>query len=114
MADALGRALTGFWQLFWRKIRVTCQQILERSGEAHEPGRVDAVGEVGAYGSDRRFVADPEADRVNHIVEILIPVLIEAHRDISDTSVHIASVVEENAADIVAEEGEPRLDIAEQ
>jgi hypothetical protein len=60
--------------------QVRIQQLLVRSFQSHELRRVHTIREIKAYGTDWSAIADPEANRVNHIVEVFQVTLFEPER----------------------------------
>jgi hypothetical protein len=113
-ADPLRDALAETRQFPDRTARVALQQLERSTFEADKARRVDAVGEVAAHGPNRRLVAEPEADRVDHVVEVLAVALREAERHVVDTAIHVSRVVKDNAANVVADERKAQLDDIEQ
>src|ERR1700677_3065807 len=80
MADILqcARAISG--QMVQRNIRVAVQDLRRRPGESNIRRRVDAVCKIGANRPHRSPKTNSEADRLDHVVEILRIVLVETER----------------------------------
>src|SRR4051812_22478389 len=80
------------------------QQLIARTAEAEEARRVGAIGEIDAYRANRGTVTNPHTDRVDHIIEILKPVLLHAEADIAHIRIDVAHVMEEYAAQVIADQ----------
>ncbi len=80
------------------------QQLLFCAFKAIEPRRIRTEREIEADGADGGTVAETEAYRLNHVVEVLkiVMVLPEADTNIVDGTIHIAGVVKQNAAQVIA------------
>src|ERR1035438_8574220 len=100
MTQALrnARAITG--QFAGGQLRIASQELIDGSLEADKSGRIDAVSEVRAHGTDRRFIANPKPDRMDCVVEILVVFLRESQRHSADAAVNISHVVEKDSADV--------------
>src|SRR5258706_7496945 len=88
---------------------LSSQQLIAGALESEEARRIGAHSEVRANGSDRSVIADAEADVVHHVIEVLKTALTEAETDIADVGVHIAHVVKQHAAHVVAEQRETQF-----
>src|SRR5665213_2828324 len=114
MADALRRALAVAGQLRRGNIRVAVQYLRRRSREAKVRRGIDAVSKVHADRSHWRAIANPKTYRLDHIVEILGIILVETKRQIAQAGIDVSHVVEQNALDILSDEGEAQLDVIDE
>src|ERR1035437_2200372 len=114
MAHALHDALAGDAGRRGAGVHTRVDQVLEASFEAKEVRRIDAVRQVDADGPDGRTVANPEAHRVNHVIEILKRALVHAEREIAEAGIGVSGVMKQHAGDIVADQREAQLDLIEQ
>lgn len=80
LLDAL--AITGIG-LAGRRVRITVEQLLICSFKSEKIRRIQRVGEIHANRADGRLVANAEARRVHHVVEILKIFLVIAKREIT-------------------------------
>src|SRR3984957_4006490 len=109
MADALRRALAVAGELGRRNVRVAIQYLSRRSRESHISRGIDAVGQVHADQTDGGAIAESESHIMDHIVEILRIVLMEAKGNVTQTGVDVPHVVEHHALYILSEEGKAQL-----
>src|SRR6185369_813066 len=89
-------------------------QILLRAFETEVMWTVDAVRQIHAQRPHRSPVAYAEAHGVYHVVEILYVALCLPQRDLAQTGVDVPHIVEEYAADIVADQREAQLVLIEE
>src|ERR1017187_4149771 len=89
-------------------------QLLGGSLEAVEIRRIDTVPQVHTERPDRGAVANPKADSMHHVVEILEVMLIGAEGQVFEAGVDIAHVVVEDTADVVADQRKAELGLVEQ
>ena len=82
--------------------------------EAIEVRGIDAVAEIDAQRADGGAIADAEADGVDHVIEVLDAVLAGAEGDVVEGRIDIAHVVIEDAANVVADQGEAELVLVEE
>src|ERR1035441_8577762 len=97
----------------WAGLYARIQQILISAFETEILRAVDAVPQIHAQRPHRRLVAYAEAHRVHHVIEILYIALLLAQGEIIQIGVDIAHIVEEHAADIVADQWKPKLRLIE-
>src|ERR1039457_3297383 len=90
------------------------EQLFLGSLEAVEVRRIDAVAEIDAERADGGAIADAEADGVDHVIEVLDAVLVGAEGDVVEGGIDVAHVVIEDAADVVADQGEAELVLVEE
>src|ERR1051325_9539965 len=97
-----------------RSGRSALEQLQRSALESLEARRIDAVREIQSHGSDRCFVAQSESRGVHHVVEIGKAVLPGAERNVAQRGINVPRVVEQHAADVVADQGEPKLHVIEE
>src|SRR5579863_333786 len=114
MADPLNRRLTLCWKLTRRQVRITRQELLHGALKSVEAGRINAIREIYPYRTYGSFITDSETHRVHHIVEVIEVPLVKAERDIFDAGVNVSGIVEQNAADILANQRKAQFDIADE
>jgi hypothetical protein len=83
VADALRRALAVAGQLGGRNVRIAVQYLSRRSRESHVGRGIDAVREIRADGSHGRAIANSKTHIMDHVVEILLIVLMEAKGNVA-------------------------------
>src|ERR1017187_3743002 len=98
----------------WAGLHARIQQVLISAFETEILRPVDAVPQIHAQRPHRRLVAYAEAHRVHHVVEVALSALVLAQREVAEAGVDVAHIVEEHAADIVADQGEAKLGLIEQ
>ena len=114
MANALRRRSAVAGQLVEGLIRIAVEQLSRRAGKPNVGWRVDAIRDVGAdrpYGSS---IANPKSDGVDHVIEILRIVLMEAERKRAETGINIAHVMKDHALNILTEKRKTQLDIIDE
>src|SRR5260370_32626872 len=84
------------------RVGIALQELLHRTLESVEPGRIDAVRKIQTQRPHRRFITDAETGGVNHVIEVLEVPLARTKRNLVDAAVHVAHVMKEDAADIFA------------
>src|SRR5947209_18808978 len=84
-------------------------QLLVRALQTEERWRIVAVGQIDADWAHRRLVADAEAHGVDHIVEVLNVVLVNAERKAGKVRIDVPHIVKDYAVDVFAEEREAQL-----
>src|ERR1035438_2232894 len=89
-------------------------QLLGGSLEAVEIRRIDTVPQVHTERPDRGAVANPKADSMHHVVEILEVMLIGAEGQVFEAGGDIAHVVVEDTADIVSAQRKEELSLVEE
>src|SRR5438309_1739454 len=82
--------------------------------EADKVWRIDAVCEVHAHRANRRAVANADTDGVNHVIEIVVAALRLAKRKVAETGVDIPGIVEEHAAEVIANQRKTQLRLIEE
>src|SRR5436309_969163 len=95
------------------RVRPALEELLHRSLEPVEAGRIDAVRKIQSNWSYRRSITDAEPRGVDHVIEVLKVPLLYSKGDLVDAAVHIPHVMEKNTADIVAEQWESQLGLME-
>src|SRR5205085_7194183 len=101
-----GRACAG--------VHARVDQILLRSIEAEKNRRIHTISQVHPKRPDRRAVANTEANRMHHVVEILKVALRLAQGELAQTGIEVAGIVKQDAAHVVAHQREPELRLVEQ
>src|SRR5260370_28648782 len=96
------------------RVGITLQELLHRALESVEAGRIDAVRKIQAKRPYRRFITDAETGGVNHVIEVLKIPLARTKRDVVDAAVDVPHVMEEDAADVFAQQREPQLGLMEE
>src|SRR5580698_1718441 len=86
VADALDRLR----RAAEKKLIISTLQTVER-------GWIDAVGEIDQNWTQRRAVANPETDRVHHVIEIGQAVLMHTERHAAQSCINVTHVMEENS-----------------
>ena len=104
MTDILLNSLTGCG-------RGALQKLGRRPFETDERRRVDTVGQISPDWSDGRAVADAESYCVDGVVEILKVTLVEMQRHVAERAEDISHVMEDDALDVLSNEGESQFDI---
>src|ERR1035441_1702243 len=90
------------------------QQLFLGSLEAVEVRGIDAIAKVDAERADGCAIADAEAHRVDHVIEVLDAVLAGAEGDVVERGIDVAHVVIEHAADVIADQGKAQLVLVEE
>src|ERR1700721_4411282 len=114
MADALRRALAVAGQLGRRNVRVAIQHLSRRPREPHIGRGIDAVSQVHAYRTHGCAIAESESHIMDHIVEILRIVLMEAKGNVTQAGIDVPHVVEQHALYILSAEGKAHLYIIDE
>src|SRR5258708_21663697 len=86
-----------------------CDQILQRAGESVEAGRIGTIAQVDAQGTDRCAVANSEADRMHHVIEVRVILLAKAKTHRTDIRIDVSHIVKQYAADVFANQRETQL-----
>ena len=93
------------------------KQLLATALEADKPRRVQTVAEIEPHGPHRRAIAQTETDRVDHVIKLIARrpagrrdgVLTAPKTDSMQTRIDVARVVEQDTADILADQREPQF-----
>ena len=93
--------------------RRTLHQLVVIAGESVVFRRIDAVGEIEAQRDRRGSVANAEAHRVNHIVEIRWIALIRAERNFAEARIDVARVFKQHAVDVRAVQRKAQFRVVE-
>ena len=88
--------------------------MFQRALETIEVWGIDAVPQVQTEWSDRSAITNSEANSVHHVIEVLQITLAEPKIDVLDFVVNIAHIVKQDAAEIVADQGEAQFGGMEQ
>jgi len=114
MAGILRLAMAGSRQLISRNIRITLEQLIERSLKTCEARRIDAVRQVKSDRPNGSLVSDAKTNGVNHVVEIPQIALACAEGDATKVVINVSRVVEDDSVDVIAEQGESKFESVEQ
>ena len=90
------------------------EKLLVSALQAVKRGRIDTVGEIHPKRAQRSPVANSEARRVHHVIEIGQVLLMRAKRDTVQSGIDIPQVMEQDAADVVANQRETYFGAVEQ
>ena len=107
MTDILFNSLT------WRG-RGALQELGRRPLEANERGRVDAIGQISPDWADGSAVTDAESHCVDCVIEILKITLVKMQRHIAERAEDISHVMEDDALNVLPNEGESHFDIVKE
>src|SRR5215471_12185106 len=91
-----------------------CQQLIAGSRESHKSRRIGTEAEIDAYRPHRGAIPDPETDAMNTIIEILVVHLTESKTDVLDIGIDVAHVMEQDSAEIVADQRKSQLEGVQQ
>ena len=112
MADPLPRGLAERRRI--HLVGSALQEFRGRAAETQISGRIDAVGEVRAHRADGGAVANSEAGRMHHVIEVVQVALFETEGEIADRAVDVAHVMKQDAADVGAQQRKAKFQIVEQ
>src|SRR5580704_9215556 len=104
--DALRHAYAKRRVLAGWKIGIASEQLVAGSAESHKARGIGTVAEIEANRPHRGLITDAKANRLHHVVEVLIGALPEPEIDLVNVGIDVAHVVKEHAAYIVPDERE--------
>src|SRR5947207_14445523 len=80
------------------------EQLVQRALESMKTRRIRAEAKIDADGAYGRAIADSETDSMHQVIEVLNVPLSKAKAHALNIGVNVAHVVEQDAADIIAQE----------